>query len=54
MSLSKLQELMMHREAWRAAVHRVTESEATELNEQKQEGHLPSACVAATADFYTP
>ena len=54
MSLSKVQELMMHREAWRAAVHRVTESEATELNEQKQEGHLPSACVAATADFYTP
>ena len=53
-SLSKLQELVMDREAWCAAVHGVTESEATELNEQKQEGHLPSACVAAAADLDTP
>ena len=34
MSLSKLQELVMDREAWRSAVHRVTKSWArlSELN----------------------
>ena len=30
-SLSELRDLVMDREAWRAAIHRVTESKTTEL-----------------------
>ena len=36
MSLSKLQELVMNREAWRAAVHGVTKQRTDLVTEQQQ------------------
>ena len=48
MNLSKLQELMMNRETWLAAVHGVTKSQ-TQLMQQQQQQH--TACLKAETLF---
>ena len=45
MSLSKLQEMVKDREAWRAAVHRVTKNR-TRLNEDKSLRSVPLESTA--------
>ena len=37
MSLSKLQEMVKDREAWRAVVHRIAESDKTLVTEHQQQ-----------------
>ena len=46
MSLSKLQELVMYREAWHAAIHRVAELDMTwQLNKSDRTRHSPREAV---------